>query len=74
MHMEHPGGAPKGVKIKLIPIFLSFSFSIVVTTLEYKNESWSNWIYNVNMHMDHPGAAQKGVKIKLIPIFLSCSF
>ena len=27
MHMEHPGGTKIGVKIKLIPIFVSSSFS-----------------------------------------------
>ena len=52
--MEHPGGAQKGVKIKLIPIFLSSSFRGVVITLEYKNGSWTNWIYNIYMHMEYP--------------------
>ena len=71
MHMDHPGGTLKGVKIKLIAIFLSSSFRRVMTTLEYKNGSWSNWIYNVNMHMEPFGTAQKGVKIKVIlKIFL----
>ena len=74
MHVDYPGGAQKGVKIKLIPIFLNSSFSTVVTTLEYKNGSYSNWIYNVNMHIEHPGGGPKGVKIKLIPIFLIPSF
>ena len=74
MLMDYPGGAQKGVKIKLIPIFLSSTFRTVVTTFEHNNGAWSYWIYNVNMHVVHPGGAQKGVKIKLIPIFLSSSF
>ena len=55
----------KGVKIKLIPIFLSSSFRTVVTTLEYKNGAWSNWNYNGSMHMECPGETQKDAKIYL---------
>ena len=39
MHVDHPGGAQEGVKIKLILIFLSSSLRTIRIRLYIKNET-----------------------------------